>query len=48
MNDRIQNIETNLKDLKISGRDFHIDMISLVPMYEFEVERKNIQQAHLP
>ncbi len=40
MNERIQKIEKNLMKLKISGENFHTDMISLVPMYDFEMEKR--------
>ncbi len=40
MNERIQSIEAGLQKLQIRGKSFHIDMVSLVPMYAYEMEKR--------
>ena len=40
LNERLNALKEDLKVLGITNNDFYVDVVSLVPLYEFEVEKK--------
>ncbi|MBX2841594.1 MAG: SIMPL domain-containing protein [Flammeovirgaceae bacterium] len=40
INDRIKNFTNDVKSLSVNDQDIYIDMIYLIPTFEFEVEKK--------
>jgi uncharacterized protein YggE len=46
INKRIQSFQDNLKNLGISSSDIHIDMVYLIPVFEFEVSKKLFSRTY--
>ena len=40
LNERLDKLKEDLKVLGVTETDFYVDVVSLVPLYEFEVEKK--------
>jgi uncharacterized protein YggE len=46
INKRIQNFQDNLKALGITSADIYVDMVYLIPVFEFEVSKKLFSKSY--